>query len=74
MSFVAFERSRALEKTGIAIPARMPIVAITTSNSIRVNPRWVGGGELFSMILSGAHDMRLNEERKRKRAATAKIA
>src|ERR1041385_2253088 len=49
MSFVAFARSKALERAGTAKASRMPIPAITTSSSIRVKARSTWGGELLAM-------------------------
>src|SRR5437762_10272562 len=49
MSFTIFARSRALLRDGIAIAARIVIIAITTSNSSRVKARSTGGGELLAM-------------------------
>src|SRR6266480_7631688 len=48
-SFVTFARSKTLLKTGVAIAKRIMIVAITTSNSMRVKARSTGGGELLVM-------------------------
>ena len=45
------------------------IVAITTSNSIRVKARSTGGGELLAMTLSlGAHDIALGPGAKGKKS------
>ena len=49
MSFVAFARSRALLRAGMRIAASPIMIAITTSNSIRVKARSTGGGELLVM-------------------------
>src|ERR1700756_4810340 len=51
VSFVAFARSRAAAKAGIATAARMKMIAIVTSNSIRVKARLKRLGELLAIDL-----------------------
>src|SRR6516164_5531658 len=60
VSFVAFALSKALVKAGITIAAKMAIIAITTSNSVKVKARGTAGGELLAMMMMlGAHDIAL---------------
>src|SRR2546430_15136603 len=69
-SFVTFARSRTLLKAGTAIAARIMMVAITTSNSIRAKARenflFIGG-----ISLGKRHDIRFEAggraEKRRKR-------
>src|SRR6266481_1271336 len=68
MSFVTFARSRALLRAGTKIAARMPMAAITTSNSMRVKAWATGGGELLAMGLwFGTHHIALGRGAKAKK-------
>jgi hypothetical protein len=74
MSFVAFALSRTLLKAGITSAAKMATVAITMSNSISVNARSTGGGELWAMDWdSEGMILRLASKRKAKRAEKARL-
>src|SRR5690606_32282550 len=42
----------ALAKAGRSMLARIAMIAITTSSSIRVKPRWRGGGAFMGLILA----------------------
>jgi len=53
MHFVPMARDLAFPRAGSSIPARIAMMAITTSNSMSVNPRWERGPGLGRSRLHG---------------------